>query len=98
MDAGRPKIKCMLSRYGIPRLRESDAELELSMLRAITNFSRDEEGHWRAELECGHAIHVRHDPPWTIREWVLDSAERAQRVGTLLDCKRCDEGGAAHFG
>lgn len=61
------------------------------MRRAIIGFHRDEENHWVAELECGHGQHVRHDPPWTLREWVTTKEGRAQRLGTILECKRCDE-------
>jgi hypothetical protein len=28
------------------------------------------EGHWVAELECGHRQHMRHRPPFERREWV----------------------------
>lgn len=57
----------------------------------ITGFEKDDEGHWRAALECGHFQHVRHDPPLTTRPWVQTEAGRASRVGFELDCKRCDE-------
>ncbi|MGB7211358.1 MAG: DUF3565 domain-containing protein [Gemmatimonadales bacterium] len=61
------------------------------MQRAITGFHRDDEGHWVAELACGHGQHVRHDPPWQVREWVTTLEGRAGRIGTLLECRRCDE-------
>lgn len=61
------------------------------MLQRVVGFDQDEEAHWRARLQCGHAIHVRHDPPWTLREWVLREESRAERIGTEMDCKRCDE-------
>jgi hypothetical protein len=60
------------------------------LLRAITGFHLDDEGHWVAELECGHGQHVRHDPPWQVREWVTTEAGRKSRLGTELDCLRCD--------
>ncbi len=63
------------------------------MERRITGFRPDEEGQWVAELACGHTVHVRHDPPWQVRPWVLKRAERDARVGTLLDCVRCDREG-----
>jgi hypothetical protein len=44
-----------------------------------------------AELECGHGQHVRHDPPWQVREWVTTDEGRAQHLGTTLDCVRCVE-------
>jgi len=61
------------------------------MKRAVIGFERDEEGHWVAKLECGHGQHMRHDPPWTVREWVTMEEGRTARVGTEIDCKRCDE-------
>ena len=60
------------------------------MLRKITGFRTDEQGHWVAELECGHTQHVRHDPPWMSRPWVLTEQGRNERIGTELDCKKCD--------
>jgi len=62
------------------------------MERAITGFHRDEEQHWVAELECGHDQHVRHDPPWTLRPWVLSGKTRAQMLGQRLGCRKCDTG------
>ena len=61
------------------------------MKQAITAFEKDDEGHWRAVLQCGHGQHVRHDPPLTLRPWVLSDEGRATRVGIELECKRCDE-------
>ena len=50
------------------------------MQRRITGFRQDEEQHWVAELECGHSQHVRHDPPWQVREWVLAEATRREHL------------------
>jgi hypothetical protein len=61
------------------------------MLRKIINFDRDDENHWRAELECGHFQHVRHDPPLRTREWVLTEAGRRGKIGVQLECRKCDE-------
>jgi hypothetical protein len=58
--------------------------------RRIVGFHRDEQGHWVADLECGHGQHVRHDPPWQIREWVTTEVGREGFVGTVLNCVRCD--------
>ena len=41
------------------------------MLQAIIDFYLDEEGHWVAKLACGHGQHVRHNPPWQNRPWVM---------------------------
>lgn len=61
------------------------------MKQKITGFHKDSENHWVAELECGHGQHVRHDPPWTEREWVTTENGRASRLGTDLDCIKCDD-------
>jgi hypothetical protein len=57
----------------------------------IEGFHLDGEGHWVADLACGHAQHVRHQPPWMDRPWVLTPEDRQRHLGVELDCKRCDE-------
>ena len=59
--------------------------------RRIVGFHQDEEGHWVAELECGHQQHVRHDPPWQVRPWVTSEEGRRSRLQTTLECRKCDE-------
>lgn len=61
--------------------------------RRIMEFEQDDEGHWRAVLDCGHRQHVRHEPPLRVREWVLTAEGRATRLGQELNCLRCDEAG-----
>ena len=61
------------------------------MQSTIAGFHTDEEGHWVADLACGHGQHVRHDPPWMLRPWVLTEEGRAERLGTTLDCKKCEK-------
>ncbi len=61
------------------------------MQQAIAGFHRDEAQHWVADLACGHTQHVRHDPPWMVREWVTTEEGRKSRIGTELQCKKCDE-------
>jgi hypothetical protein len=61
------------------------------MNRKIIGFDRDNEGDWRAELDCGHFQHVRHNPPLATREWVLTERGRREKIGVELDCKKCDE-------
>jgi tellurite resistance-related uncharacterized protein len=62
------------------------------MLRAMIGFHKDAEAHWVAELACGHRQHVRHQPPFTLRPWVLTEEGRAERLGQSLDCGLCDRG------
>ena len=47
---------------------------------------------WVAELECGHTQHMRHQPPWTMRPWVLTQEGRDGFVGTAIPCPLCDRG------
>lgn len=62
------------------------------MHRNIIGFHQDEEGHWVAELDCGHNQHVRHDPPWINRPWVTSPEGRSRMLGRPLACKKCDYG------
>lgn len=65
------------------------------MKQKMTGFHLDGENHWVADLDCGHRQHVRHQPPWMERPWVLTEEGRRSRLGVELDCKRCDEAGRA---
>jgi hypothetical protein len=58
---------------------------------AIVEFHLDEKNHWVAELECGHQQHVRHDPPWTERAWVMTEEGRREHLGHELVCLLCGE-------
>lgn len=60
------------------------------MNRAIKSFAQDEEEHWVARLSCGHSQHTRNNPPIVERPWVLSEEGRSQKIGTDLDCVRCD--------
>ncbi len=60
------------------------------MRRSITGYHRDQDGHWVAELDCAHHQHVRHRPPFEVRDWVLSERGRAARLGTPLSCPLCD--------
>ncbi|HEY8559237.1 MAG TPA: DUF3565 domain-containing protein [Pyrinomonadaceae bacterium] len=67
------------------------------MKRKITGFDKDDEGDWRAALDCGHFQHVRHKPPLVSREWVLTEAGREGKIGAELECKKCGEKKPADF-
>jgi len=62
------------------------------MQRRIVGFHQDAEGHWVAELECGHNQHVRHDPPWINRPWVVTPEGRQRTLGKVLECRKCEQG------
>ena len=57
--------------------------------REIVGFHLDEEQHWVAQLKCGHNQHVRHDPPWQSRPWVMAPNGREQSLGRVLACVKC---------
>ncbi|WCM52208.1 DUF3565 domain-containing protein [Pseudomonas sp. WJP1] len=58
----------------------------------ITGFHQDEDGHWVAELSCGHTQHLRHQPPWQSRAWVMDPVQRREKIGQPFDCGWCAQG------
>jgi hypothetical protein len=60
------------------------------MRQPIAGFHQDEEQHWVAQLACGHCQHVRHQPPWILRPWVMTHEGRTQALGQELDCKKCE--------
>ena len=57
----------------------------------LSDSIRDDKGDWVAQLDCGHGQHMRHDPQWTVREWVTTEEGRASHIGMEIECKRCDE-------
>jgi hypothetical protein len=61
--------------------------------RRIVGFHRDEEGDWVADLACGHGQHVRHQPPFVTRPWVVTEEGRAAYLGRELNCLKCEEEG-----
>jgi hypothetical protein len=61
------------------------------MQQPIVDFHQDEQGDWVADLACGHGQHVRHQPPFMSRPWVLTLEGRQRRIGEYLQCKKCDE-------
>jgi len=60
------------------------------MKQKIIGFHQDEHADWVADLACGHAQHVRHQPPWQQRPWVTTVEGRQSRLGVELECKKCD--------
>jgi len=61
------------------------------MKQAIVGFHLDDLSDWVADLACGHTQHVRHNPPWQNRPWVISEQGRTEKVGFELDCVKCDE-------
>lgn len=61
------------------------------MERAIIGFELDREGEPMAILSCGHPQHVRHNPPFINRPWVITEEGRQNMIGQPLNCVRCDK-------
>jgi hypothetical protein len=57
--------------------------------RKIVGYHLDEHFDWVAELECGHQQHVRHNPPWNVRQWVTNPQGRHEHLGQPLPCTAC---------
>jgi hypothetical protein len=66
------------------------------LCRRIISYQPDptEADAWIAELECGHTQHVRHQPPFQERPWVLTEEGRAAFIGIRVECPLCDAGRA----
>lgn len=58
--------------------------------RTITGFHEDDCDDYVADLACGHGQHVRHQPPFRLRPWIVDPVQHAERIGATLDCPLCD--------
>jgi hypothetical protein len=57
--------------------------------RTIIAFHQDDQGDWVADLTCGHTQHMRHNPPWIERPWVMTPEGRQNHLGGTLDCRQC---------
>gem|GEM_PF-996507 len=89
----RHGVGALVNARGWPGLAFSDMRPDpafpAGVPQPIVGFHRDADGDWVAELRCGHTQHVRHEPPWQVREWVTTPEGRARALGTLLPCRRC---------
>jgi hypothetical protein len=61
------------------------------MQRKIIGYHKDEENDWVAELDCHHGQHVRHNPPFVNRSWVVSLEGRKSKLGETLNCVKCDQ-------
>jgi hypothetical protein len=55
----------------------------------VLDLRQDEHGDWLAVLSCGHTQHLRHQPPWQNRAWVLDAQQRQAQLGKPFLCGWC---------
>lgn len=74
------------------------------MYQPIVGYHKDAQRDWVAELGCLHFQHVRHNPPWINRAWVISESGRAAKIGHQLKCAKClsnapvDHGNSQHDG
>ena len=63
------------------------------MQQPIIGYHKDEQGHWVAQLACGHNQHVRHDPPMMVRDWVTTHSTAKNATNTLrsMNAHNCAE-------
>jgi hypothetical protein len=55
----------------------------------LIDFHQDAQGYWVASLSCGHSQHLRHQPPWQNRPWVMTTKQRQARLGEASACGWC---------
>jgi uncharacterized protein DUF3565 len=55
--------------------------------RRVKSIRRDSEAAFMRT-----ASQVRHQPPWQNRPWVMTDKGRQSRLGSTLECRRCNEG------
>lgn len=84
MNFGNRRLPWMVA------LEVVDSKSESAMQRKIVGFHQDAQGVWVAELECSHGQHVRHNPPFQQRPWVMAEEGRRDKLGVELDCLYCN--------
>jgi hypothetical protein len=60
------------------------------MRQKIVGFHQDNVGDWVADLACGHTLHLRHNPPWQPRDWILSETQRREKLGQEIECPHCE--------
>lgn len=61
------------------------------MKTVIVGYHLDNQNDWVAELSCDHFQHVRHNPPFINRPWVITQEGRNTMLGHELRCVKCLE-------
>ncbi|MCZ4321293.1 DUF3565 domain-containing protein [Pseudomonas anguilliseptica] len=93
ISMGRDLLLRNKERPSLPKgTRESEPDTDGRPSAAsvrVLDFRQDEHGHWVAVLSCGHTQHLRHQPPWQNRAWVLDAQQRQAHLGEPFLCGWC---------
>ena len=60
------------------------------MKKIIKGFHLDRFQEWNADLECGHAVEVKYNPPYQNHKWIGTAKGRQEHIGDTLECIYCD--------
>lgn len=60
------------------------------MKKKIIGFHLDRFQEWVADLECGHELEMRHNPPYMECKWVGTGKGRQEHMGDTQECVYCD--------
>lgn len=60
------------------------------MQRVIEGFHLDRFQEWVAELECGHELQMKHNPPYMECRWIGTGKGRQEHIGDSVECVDCD--------
>ncbi|WP_339522852.1 DUF3565 domain-containing protein [Pseudomonas sp. EA_35y_Pfl2_R111] len=93
ISMGRDLLLGNKERASLPKgTRESEPHADgrpSAALVRVLDFRQDEHGDWLAVLSCGHTQHLRHQPPWQNRAWVLDAQQRQTQLEKPFLCGWC---------
>ncbi|MGP6418164.1 DUF3565 domain-containing protein [Pseudomonas putida] len=92
ISMGRDLLQKNIERPSLAKQSRESEHNPDKRVSTIAGFHQDEDGHWVVELSCGHTQHLRHQPPWQSRAWVLDPAQRIEKIGQPFACGWCAQG------
>ncbi|WP_242205247.1 MULTISPECIES: DUF3565 domain-containing protein [unclassified Pseudomonas] len=92
ISMGRDLLQKNIERPSLAKQSRESEHNPDKRVSTIAGFHQDEDGHWVVELSCGHTQHLRHQPPWQTRAWVLDPAQRIEKIGQPFACGWCAQG------
>jgi tellurite resistance-related uncharacterized protein len=58
--------------------------------QTIVNFHLDRFQEWVADLDCGHVVTMRHNPPYQECKWIGTAKGRQAHIGDIQECVNCD--------
>jgi hypothetical protein len=76
-------IHDFLAARGLPKAQPEPVK------RTAVAFHLEVDGRWAAQLDCGHRVYPRHEPPWVD---LLTEAGRKAALGMTAACDQCQAG------